>query len=512
MLANALLALLYFIAGKWGLTLAFVHVSATAVWPPSGIALAAFLVLGYRVWPGIFLGAFLVNITTAGTVLTTAGIATGNTLEGLVGAYLVNRFAGGRRAFRRPQDVFKFAALGGMLSTMVSATIGVSSLSLGGFARWTNFWPIWLTWWLGDAAGDIVAAPFLVLWAEKSRARWNAARLAEAGAVLFGFFVYGEIVFGGIAFSGTNLPLEYLCIPLLLWAAFRFGQREAATSIVVLAGLAIRGTLHGAGPFVMASENESLLLLQAFMGVLSLTTLAVASVVAQRNAADDALRASIRELESFAYAASHDLRTPLRSIGGFSKLLLMDYGARLDAQAHDYLRRVEAAALRMSEIIDALLDLSRVARLELRREPVDLSGIAETTVCELRENEPERQAEISVDKGLVANADSNLARIVLQNLLGNAWKFTKHCGVARIRVGRMARRDGPVYFVEDNGIGFDPALAGKLFKPFERLHRDDEFGGTGIGLASVQRIVSRHGGRVWAESVPGHGATFYFTL
>src|SRR5712692_2026573 len=158
------LAAVYVLAGKLGLLLAFVHASATAVWPQTGIALAAFLLLGYRVWPGILLGAFLANVTTEGTIATSLGIAVGNTLEGFVGAYLVNRFAGGRHVFDRPQDVLRFAVLAGMVSTAVSATIGVTSLALGGVARWTDYGPIWLTWWMGDAGGALVVAPLLILW------------------------------------------------------------------------------------------------------------------------------------------------------------------------------------------------------------------------------------------------------------------------------------------------------------------------------------------------------------
>src|SRR3989442_3702183 len=158
-----LLAVVYFAAAKVGFMLAFVHASATAVWPPTGIALAANLVLGYRVWPGILLGAFLANVTTEGTIATSLGIAVGNTLEGFVGAFLVNRFARGRHVFERPQDVLRYAVLAGIVSTAVSATLGVTSLSLGGVARWTDYGPIWLTWWLGDAGGAIVVAPPLVL-------------------------------------------------------------------------------------------------------------------------------------------------------------------------------------------------------------------------------------------------------------------------------------------------------------------------------------------------------------
>lgn len=293
----ALLAAVYLAAGKLGLMLAFVHASATAVWPPTGIAFAAFLVWGYRVWPGIFLGAFLVNVTTEGSVATSLGIALGNTLEGLLGAYLVNRFANGRSTFDRAQDIFKFAILAGVVSTTASATFGVTSLALGGFASWANYGGIWLTWWLGDAAGDLIVAPFLVLWSVSHRLHWQREQLFEALLLFLSLFLVGQAVFGGwLPTEIKNYPLEFLSIPLLLWAAFRFGRRAAATASVVLSGIAIWGTLHGFGPFVRGTQNESLLLLQAFMGTIAVTTIAIAAVVAERLRVEEQRERLIRDL------------------------------------------------------------------------------------------------------------------------------------------------------------------------------------------------------------------------
>ena len=285
------LAGLYFVAGKLGLRLASVNASATAVWAPTGIALAAFLTLGYRVWPAILLGAFLVNVTTAGSLATSASIGVGNTLEGVVGAYLVNRFARGRDALQRAPGVFRFAVLTAIVSTMVSATWGVTTLSLAGLADWASYGSIWLTWWLGDAGGDLVVAPFAILWSASSRLRWRGARAFEAAFLLLSFCLVGAIVFGGLAPSPVkNAPLEFLCLPLLIWAAFRFGQREVATGNAILAGIATWGTLHGLGPFARSAQNESLLLLQAFMAVTSVTTLALAAVVSERKDAERRLR------------------------------------------------------------------------------------------------------------------------------------------------------------------------------------------------------------------------------
>jgi diguanylate cyclase (GGDEF)-like protein len=285
------LAAVYFVAAKLGLRLAFVHASATAVWPPTGIALAAFLVLGPRLWPAIFAGAFFANITTAGSIATSLGIAAGNTLEGLIGASLVNHFAHGRQALERARDVLTFALVAAGGATTLAATFGVTSLVLGGFARWADYGDIWLTWWLGDAAGALVVAPVLLLWSANPRVRWNRWQVLEAATLAAALLVVGAVVFGGFFPSRTkDYPLEFLCIPILLWAAFRFEAREVATAVLLLAGIAIRGTLHGYGPFVRDTQNESLLLLQAFMGVICVTKLIVASVVVERRRVEAQLR------------------------------------------------------------------------------------------------------------------------------------------------------------------------------------------------------------------------------
>jgi integral membrane sensor domain MASE1/anti-sigma regulatory factor (Ser/Thr protein kinase) len=273
------LAAVYFVAARAGLQLAFVHASATAVWPPTGIALAALLLLGPRVWPGIFLGAFLANLTTAGTVWTSVGIASGNTLEGLLGAYLVTRYAGGRAAFDRAQGIFLFAALAAVASTTVSATIGVTSLTLGGFARWSEVPAIWLTWWLGDASGALLVTPLVVLWARSRPASPSREQVLER-LLLFAV----TLIIGGVVFAGA-FAFEYLTVPLLVWAAFRLGRRETATLIALLSVIAIWGTLHGRGPFTAPSQNTSLLLLQSFMAMMVLFSLPLAAVVAERSGA-----------------------------------------------------------------------------------------------------------------------------------------------------------------------------------------------------------------------------------
>jgi diguanylate cyclase (GGDEF)-like protein len=285
------LAVVYFIAGKLGLLLAYVHASATAVWPCTGIAIAALLVFGYRVWPGILIGAFLVNLTTAGSAQTSIAIAAGNTLEGMAACYLVTRFAGGKEAFARARDIFRFALLAGMAATTISATIGVTTLAMAGFANWEAFGSMWCTWWLGDAVGAVTVTPLLLLWWENPGLRWTRNQITELAFLFLGLFSTGWIVFGKPLHSELkNYPLEYLCIPFLIWAAFRFGRRKAATALCALSGIAAWGTLHGYGPFARESQNTSLLLMQAFMGIMAITTLALASEVTEHKRAEERVR------------------------------------------------------------------------------------------------------------------------------------------------------------------------------------------------------------------------------
>lgn len=219
-----------------------------------------------------------------------------------------------------------------------------------------------------------------------------------------------------------------------------------------------------------------------------------------------------KELEAFAYSVSHDLRAPLRSIEGFSQILLEDYAHWLDTQGRDYIQRIRSAARRMAQLVDDLLNFSRVTRSEMVRDAVDLTAAAQAIVTELRQGQPERQAEFIIAPNLKSNGDARLLRLALDNLIGNAWKFTRKRPRTRIEFGSTQADGQTAYFVRDNGVGFDMAYADKLFDGFQRLHSPAEYEGTGIGLTTVQRIIARHGGRIWADSAVDQGATFYFTL
>ena len=274
------LAAVYFVAAKLGLRFAYINSSVTTVWPPAGIALAAFVLLGYRVWPAILGAAFLANVTTTGGALPSIGIAIGNTAEGLLGSYLVNRFARGGRVFDRVGDILRFTALAAIVSTTVSASIGVSSLALGGLMSWADAPRVWLTWWLGDAVGDIVIAPALILWiGVKPAPRWNRAQVLEALALAAVTALVTFAMFGGL-FPSRHYPLTVLLWPVLIWVAFRFNPREATAAIVIVSAIAIGRTLQGVGPFSIYTANERLVLLQVWTGITAVTSLVLAAVVA----------------------------------------------------------------------------------------------------------------------------------------------------------------------------------------------------------------------------------------
>ncbi len=284
------LAAVYFAAGKLGLKLAFLHRSASPVWPPTGIALAALLVFGYRLWPGVWIGAFLVNITTAGSVLTSIGIAAGNSLEAVFGAWLVDRFANGRRAFDRPTDIFRYVLTAPILGAAVSATFGVTSLALGGFAPWFQYGPIWGTWWLGDAVSALIITPLLLIWCANPLPRWDRRQISEAIlilAVLSGVCVLG---FSGPYADLWNRYPRFLLYPAVLLAAYRFEQRGAMSAAFIVSVVAILGTQHGFGPFASTNRNESLVLLQAYLSTLTLANLVLGAVVFENRQYESALR------------------------------------------------------------------------------------------------------------------------------------------------------------------------------------------------------------------------------
>jgi signal transduction histidine kinase len=531
-----ILAAAYFVVGELGLQLPHLHASVSPLWPATGIALAALLLWSIDLWPAIFVGAFLVNLMATQEasggirVLQALGIAGGNTLEAVTGAWLVVRFAHGCNAFFRATDVFRYILLAGVLATAISATVGTLTLMSCGLLDRQVFGHAWLTWWMGDMAGAVLIGPFILIWAANPTLRFGINRAVEALILLISLLVVSAVNFSNMFQMGErHYPLAFLFFPLLTWAAVRFEARGAVAFVSVICCLAINGTLHGLGTFAVVGPNDSLLMLQMFICVAALSALVLAAAVTERKAAEDETRrlnlelehrvqdrtAQLeginKELEAFCYSVSHDLRAPLRTIRGFSEVLMEQYKPQLDARGQDYLRRTCDAGLQMDKLIEDLLKLSRLSRSDIQRGEIDLSAIAQQIATELTRGEPSRTVEFAISPGIAGNGDERLLRVVIDNLLRNAWKFTKKQPNSRIEFGRL-NGDSMAYFVRDNGVGFDMQYAGKLFGVFQRLHSAAEFAGSGVGLAIVQRVINRHGGKVWAEAKVNSGATFYFTL
>jgi signal transduction histidine kinase len=349
-----------------------------------------------------------------------------------------------------------------------------------------------------------------------------------------GLFV-GVGIPAAVSYARANANLArnlgiFLAVAIVVWSAVRFfSQRFFLRPVEALAGAArqlAEGNLNSrVGPISGAAEELTQLgrtfdemaarqqrrrqeLEQAHQEIRTLNE-GLEKRVAERTAE---LEAAFQQLESFSYSVSHDLRGPLRAIDGYSLAVIEDYRDKLDAEGADRLEHVRSSAKRMARLIDDLLGLSRVSRRPLRRADVDLSALAEGVIADLRKAEPGREVKVTITPGLRVNADDGLLRIALENLLGNAWKFTRRSEKAKIELGVIPGAISSEYYVRDNGAGFDMAYADKLFDAFQRLHRASEFEGTGIGLATVHRVVRRHGGHVRAEAEVGKGATFYFTL
>lgn len=537
------LATVYILAGKFGLQLAIFHPSATPVWPPTGISLAAFLLLGYWVWPAIFLGAFAVNVTTAGSMVSSLAIATGNTLEGLIGALLVNSLANGRKCFTQQGDTIKFLLLAAVFSTAVSATFGVTSLALGGYADWQRYGEIWITWWLGDVVGALIVTPAIVLWVSDRALNWNRSQLLEMGVSLPLLCLVTWTIFqSSQAMTGPTYLLAFFTLTILIWVAVRLGPRETITAVLLCAGIAIWGTLQGSGPFADGAQHERLLLLQAFIAVIAVTALVLAVGVAERRRAEheldelnrtlerriqdrtSTLQATVEQLQefnqlktAFVGIVSHELRTPLTSIKSLSENLLEGVAGPLNEKQKYYASRIQLNTDRLTRMLNELLNLSKMetGKMELRPTVLSLQELLSELV-EVFQPLAQRKS-ITMDVGSMESmpkvrVDRDKLYEVLANLLENAIKFTPSGG--RVHIDARVVDDRHIKMnVSDTGCGISEEHMSKIFDKFYRVEPGSgPVPGSGLGLAIAKGLIELHGGTIGVESVPGKGSHFYFTL
>lgn len=531
-LAILLVAAGYFALALFGLRFVTVDGTVSPLWPAIGFGLAMLLILDLRVAIGIALGGFLEYLFLTGSLAAALLACIGQAGAPLLGAVaLRQRVRDTRDLVCTGRGVMLLIGVGGYGSAMASASFGTLALAAGGGVEAAQLWEGWLTWWLGDALGIVAVTPPILAWRYRERLQAGLLRRTElillSAAILF---------LAGASFAGVDLGLAnrygqiYLVLPLLIWVAMRFSPAEVTLLNALAIGTAAYGLLAGDPG---GEHKDAILAIHGLAAITTLIILVLAAVLTELRRSEAvgrarlaeigrlnedlerrvqlrtaALQAANEELEAFGYSVSHDLRAPLRSIDGFSRLLMDDHGPCLEAEGLDYLQRIRAASQRMDRLIDDLLKLSRMGQSEVRRGAVDLSVLAQEVVQELQDAEPERAVRLVLAGDCVVEADPGLARVLMDNLLRNAFKFTRQRSDAVIEFGR----DGGEFFVRDNGIGFDMDYAGRLFAPFHRLHSSSQFEGSGIGLAIVQRVVRMHGGEIRAVGRPGAGAAFHFTL
>jgi len=507
-LGIVLLFFAYFVTARLGLLIDPVAGFATLVWPPTGIALAALLLFGKRLWPGALAGALCVNLVIGASLPVALGIATGNTLEALAGTWLLWRIGRFDARLERIDDVMALILLGAIGSTAISAAIGVASLQAGGTLRPGISWPTFRAWWLGDMLGDLVVAPLLLVWILRpalARRRFQVPEAVALGGLLVGC---GLLVFGRDSESGL-LRLPYLIFPPLLWAAVRFAQYGAVTATFLISAIAIAGTTLGFGPFVQGTLSESLLHLQIFLAVAAATALTVAAAIAERTRAVD-----VRD--EFLAIASHELRTPLTALLLYIQTELRVLRRIGSAEQNDAINRLETTqrmALRLDKLISELLEVSRIiwGRLQPEREDVDLAALVQDSLA--RQQQQLQQARCSVHlevEGPVRGQwDRGRLDRVIDNLIGNAAKY----GAGKpIEVRLDGRKENVLLEVRDHGIGIDPADQARIFERFERAVSRRQYGGFGLGLWISRKIVEAHGGSISLMSRPGAGCTFSVEL
>ena len=529
-LVDLAVAAAYVAAAKFGFTLAFATKQVTAIWPPTGIALAALVLFGLRAWPGVALGAFVANALSSEAVGTALGISVGNTLGPVAGAYLLRRLAFDRR-LARVRDVVALVAVA-VASMTVTATNGVANLAAGGVIPWSAFGSVWWVWWIGDVLGAMVVTPFVLAFLaeflaeprDALRSSLGGRRRLELASLWVLLLGLGYLAFGGRVL-GPHARLEYAVFPLIIWSGLRFGPRTATTVVMAIAAFAISGAIRDRGPFADGSLDQRLLLLDVFLAMSSFTALALSATAAEGRRAREELRlahaqleqrveqrtselaAANAELERFAYAASHDLRAPLRAIIQLAEWITEEELARLSAQSQSYLTLLQGRARRMETLLVDLLEYSRVGRVTPEITTVDV-GVLLGEISESAAQRAGFSTEVLGPMPVLATCALPLRRVFM-NLIDNAIKHHDRPGGA-IRIA--ATTTGPFirFTVSDDGPGIPAQHHQRIFEMFQTLKPRDQVEGSGMGLSLVRRILESAGGEIGVESA-GRGATFWFT-
>ncbi len=506
-LRAVLLFVCYFVTGTIGLTLDAVSGFATLVWLPTGISLAALLLFGFKYWPSILIAAFLVNLIKGAPPLVAGGIAIGNTLEAFLGAYFLKKFVGFNTSLNRLKDAIGLVLFGAILSTSVSATIGVLSLFMAGILHFSSIHTTWLAWWVGDAVSNIIIAPFLLTVKDLPIINKNYKRFTEKIFVLFLIILIGLFVFGRfLEPKFTSSPLTYIVYPPLIWAALRFSVSEISLMILVISMLAIWGTIQGFGPFALEPLSRSFLFLQSFMGIISVSIIMLASAVTERKRLEKAK-------DEFFSIASHELRTPLTTIRGYTQFMRRKFTKEEKKDAY-YITQLDAQVERLTSLVNQMLDISRITegRLVYSKEKFSLDSLIQNTVKDFQYASQKHTVEkIGKIRKKVFGDPDRIEQVII-NLIDNAIKYSPNGN--RIVISLQERQENALVGVRDYGIGIpknkQKQIFERLFRVHEKVQKHDA--GFGLGLYISAQIIKDHQGRLWVESKFGKGSTFYFTV
>jgi len=523
-IALILLATIYTIAARAGLLLDAIAGFATLVWAPTGIAIAALLLFGFRLWPAILVGAFVANVLTGASLLAALGIACGNTLEAVVATTILARTPGFRFGLDRLEDVARFIIVAAVLSTTISATVGVSTLLLADTITSSQIAVTWRAWWLGDLVGALVVAPLLLVWLSQRSLASQRDQIAEALVLLLALISVCVYIFGGETLSRDSPEQTYLVFPALIFAAVRFGQRGAVTAVFVTTVAAVWGTASGHGPFARPVLNQGLFALQTFMAVATATFLVLGASVAEQRRTEDWLRRA-RELaeaanhakSDFLAVMSHELRTPLNAISGYVDLLDMQLAGPVTDTQRNYLSRIQSSQRHLHSLLEDVLGFARLetGRLALSPQPVIVYDAIVTLESMLQVEMQKKRLTFDTrvaDSRLVALADPDKLRQILLNLVANGVKFTPEGG--RITVGAERKENRIRLWVTDTGIGIPSDQLENVFEPFFQLDHGPKrkYPGMGLGLAIARDLARAMNGELWMESTVGAGTTAWLVL
>jgi signal transduction histidine kinase len=522
-LKSATIAVSYFLVARLGLQLDAVGGFATLVWPASGIALGSLLLFGYRVWPAVAVGAFAINYVTGAPTVAALGIAFGNTAEALAAVYLLNR-VGFDRSLNRVRDVVALVIIGSVITTMIAASIGVTTLLAAGIIPRSGFAETWKAWWVGDAIGDLLVAPLILVWA-RWRPRMDINRVAESAALAAVIVATGLLVFSPQQVPGVMARgREYMLLPPLIWAALRFGIRGAVTSTTIAAIIAIVSTAYGHGPFVDGTLHDNLFALQTFVAICGTTFLLFGASIAERRQANlelvearETAEAANNAKSGFLAVISHELRTPLNAMIGYVELLMLELDGPLTDAQRGVIDRIRQSQRHLLALIEDVLGFAQVeaGRIAFSLQPVSVreafAGI-ETIVSHEASKKGLNIDVAEVDPSLVVRADPNKLRQILLNLITNSIKFTDAGGTIRVSAERVA--NGIRMTVADTGIGIAEENLSRVFDPFFQVDQGGtrKYPGVGLGLAIVRDAVLAMNGQTGIESEKGKGTAVTITL